>query len=445
MPRFYKITSLIFIIIIIGLSAVLKISFSGHIMGGIKVNGMDVGGLTLPEAEEKLLPLAERLRMRTLYFTFENKRWSIDPDLLGLKADLAGTLKDAYGIGRNGKLTGRLQETYLSLTRGRKLTMRINLDDQKLVRVLNTLSREIHVSPQGTQLEIAGNKVKIIQKGIEGKELLLKETKDRVKSVLAKGDNNIELAVIKVKPGLTEEMLAQFKPIDVIASFNTGFNPLEDERNRNIEIAANSLTGYVIRPGETFSFNQVVGPRSEEEGYKKAMVIINNRFVPDWGGGVCQVSTTLYNTALLADMEIVERREHSRPVKYVPPGRGSTVAYGLIDLRLRNQLKKPVIIWTKTERDNLTVYFLGAKDSGKEVIIESTGYMEIIPRIVTKESNNIPWGQEVVEEKGSGGYRVTTWRIVKQDGKTVRREMIAKDKVEALDRVVVTGTGETIP
>lgn len=205
------------------------------------------------------------------------------------------------------------------------------------------------------------------------------------------------------------------------------------------------MRGYIINPGDDLSFNQVVGPRSAEEGYKKAMVIINNKFVPDWGGGVCQVSTTLYNAALLADMEIVERKEHSRPVNYVPPGMGSTVAYGLIDLKIRNPMTKPVIIWTKLEKDNITIYFLGERISGKEVVVESVDYEEITPNVIIKQSNKMLGGQELVEESGAPGYQVITWRVVKQNGRVLRRELIAKDRVEAIDRVVMVGVKETDP
>lgn len=443
MLRFLKITAFIFTFSILGVFLFFQHFLSEHIVWGVKVNNTSVGGGTFGETEERLGVLAKRLENRTLYLTNENKRWSLEPSLIGVKANLTATVIKAFKIGKNGSFADRVREVYDSLNQGRKLTFEVNWDDRKLSRVLTTLSQEIHTSPQGTELELVGETVKTTQRSVEGRELLIKETKERIKSVLTKGGNEIEVAVMKKQPMLTDEMLMQFRRLDLIASFSTQFDYSQKDRNRNIKIAADSLKGYVIKPGETFSFNSVVGLRSEEEGYKKAMVIINNSFVPDWGGGVCQVSTTLYNTALLADMEIVERREHSRPVKYVLPGRGATVAYGLIDLRIRNPMAKPIIIWNKVGKDNLTIYFLGEKLSGKEVLIESVDYKEIVPNVITRQSNQMGAGQELVEEEGAGGYEVITLRVVSQDGKVLRRELIAKDRVEAIDRVVSVGVKET--
>lgn len=445
MPRFLKITAFVFTISIIGAILIFQHFFSEHIVWGVKVNDISLGGLTTGVAEKRLQILADRLENMPLYFTYENKRWSLEPGLAGVKVDLTGTLEKAYKIGRKGTFTDRIREFYGSLNQGREITLKVNWDDRKLDRVLSAMSNEIHVSPQSVGLEIAGDRVRKTSNSKEGRELMVKETKDRLKSVLSRGGNKIEVAVMKAQPALTDEVLEQIGLLNVTASFSTRFNPAEKERSRNIEIAANSLKGYVIKPGETFSFNSVVGPRSEEEGYKKAMVIVNGKFVPDWGGGVCQVSTTLYNAALLVDMSIIERREHSRPVKYIPPGRGSTVAYGLIDLKFRNPLPKPMIIWSKKENNNLTVYFLGEKVFGKEVLIESSDFTKLTPAVITRESDELPIGEELVEEEGANGYQVTTWRIVKQNGKTDRREMIGKDRVDAIDRSVVTGTKEIAP
>ncbi len=416
-----------------------------RIFWGIRVNGINIGGLTLDEATLKLKSAADLLEQRTIDVSYEKSQWTLNPKLIGVKADLQQTLKNAYDIGRKGNLAERIKELYISMIYGRNLTLMVKVDDRKLARVLNTLSREIHVSPRNAELKITGLKVKLLRDGIEGRELLIKETKSRLEAVLAKGGDKVSLAVLRVKPSLNEEIFNQIRTIGVVASFNTKFDPTEAERTKNIEIAAESIRGYVIEPGEVFSFNRAVGPRSEEEGYKKAMVIINNKFVPDWGGGVCQVSTTLYNAALLADMDIPERREHSRPVKYIGPGRGSTVAYGLIDLKIRNPMAKPVVIWTEGGDGNLTIYFLGEKVAGKEVVIESADYQEIIPNDIARQSNLMARGQELVEEEGSGGYQVTTWRVVKQNGKVLRRELIAKDRVEAIDRVVIVGVKETPP
>ncbi len=444
MARLAKITFLI-IILLISTGIIFQFALDERIPWGVRVNGVDLGELTRTEAEKKLRPLVDLLEQRTLYFYYENRHWSLDPELIGFKVDLDKTLEDAYAIGRKSNLIDSIKELYVSIFDGRNLTLKVHVDAGKLARVLNTLDQEVHVRPKSVELEIVDSRVTILRKSIEGRELQIKETQDQLNSILASGGNKITLVVKKIQPRLSNRILEQMRPLGLLSSFITNFKSAERERSKNIEIAAESIKGYVMQPGDIFSFNQVVGPRSEEDGYKKAMVIINNKFVPDWGGGVCQVSTTLYNAALLADMGILKRKEHSRPVKYIPPGQGSTVAFGLIDFQIRNPLPKPVIIWTKFEKENVIVYFLGKKDPGKEVIIESTDFKEITPAIITKESDQILKGKELVEEEGANGYQVTTWRIVKRNGKTIRRELLAKDRVEAIDRVIVIGIKEPSP
>lgn len=139
-----------------------------------------------------------------------------------------------------------------------------------------------------------------------------------------------------------------------IAQYSTYFDSRQVNRTENIRLAAKALDGKVLAPGERFSFNESVGERTAEAGYKEAMIIVGKEFVPGLGGGVCQVSSTLYNVVNLAGLEILERHAHSLEITYVPYGQDATVAYGVLDFRFKNSTDTFLLIRSFVEGDTLT-------------------------------------------------------------------------------------------
>lgn len=140
-----------------------------------------------------------------------------------------------------------------------------------------------------------------------------------------------------------------------IGSFTTYFNISEKSRTKNLKLAAQAINNYQIKPGEIFSFNKTVGPRVPEKGYEKAIIFVNKKKVEDYGGGVCQVSTTLYNAVLDAGLPVLERHPHSLPVPYVPLGKDATVNYGTMDFKFKNGGEKNLLIKATVEKNKLTV------------------------------------------------------------------------------------------
>ncbi|MGE5396948.1 MAG: VanW family protein, partial [Chitinophagales bacterium] len=132
-------------------------------------------------------------------------------------------------------------------------------------------------------------------------------------------------------------------------------------RNHNINLAMQAINNQVINPGENWSFNRAVGPRTAERGYKKAMIIVNKKFVPGLGGGVCQVASTLYNVILQAKFQVIERHPHSLPVKYVASGCDATVSYGAHDLKFSNNLPHQVVIKTSSLPGKILIAFYTRK------------------------------------------------------------------------------------
>ncbi|NMA15488.1 MAG: VanW family protein [Clostridia bacterium] len=159
-------------------------------------------------------------------------------------------------------------------------------------------------------------------------------------------------AYLMVKEKIMEE---QAKRPQKIGSFSTLFDLDYRSRAANIKLATEMIDGYKLNPGEEFSFNKVVGPRLPERGFQKAIVFVNKEKVEDYGGGVCQVSSTIYNAVLKAGLRIIERQPHSIPVDYVPKGKDATVSYGAIDFCFQNNTKDIISIRTFINKNILTV------------------------------------------------------------------------------------------
>jgi vancomycin resistance protein YoaR len=129
-----------------------------------------------------------------------------------------------------------------------------------------------------------------------------------------------------------------------LGSFDTGFNPKLKNRSHNIVRASDAINNQIIQPGELFSYNETVGPTSKKNGFKKGTIFIKGEKYEGYGGGVCQVSSTLYNAAVNAGMTIVERHDHSMPVDYVEQGNDAATSYGGIDFKFINEKPFPVVI-----------------------------------------------------------------------------------------------------
>ena len=162
------------------------------------------------------------------------------------------------------------------------------------------------------------------------------------------------------------------RPFQVgLASYRTSLADRTEAQRHNIRQAAMALDGVVIEPGETFSFNQVVGPRTPERGYREAPAFMERDLVKSIGGGICQVSSTVYNAVALSGLAIVERHPHSRRVASVPPGRDATVWYGMTDLTFRNEYPNPVRLAVKVENEALFVAVKAQSASGKKIVMRT--------------------------------------------------------------------------
>lgn len=244
----------------------------------------------------------------------------------------------------------------------------------------------------------------------------------------------------EAKGRITDEQLASIT--STLASFSTGLGGSSRNRVGNIRIACKAIDGTVLLPGETFSYNDVVGPRVPGAGYKEAPVIINGELSKGIAGGICQVSSTLYNAALMADMRIVTRRHHAFPVHYLPAGRDATVVDGAIDFKFRNAFEHPVAIDAKVVGNRVVFNFYGSPEDKRQVEIQSTGVTRTPATSRTVNDGKLAKGRRVVDKPAKSGKRVTISRVVKKDGEVLRKEVVSRDYYPAQSGVIRVGTRE---
>ena len=223
----------------------------------------------------------------------------------------------------------------------------------------------------------------------------------------------------------------------VIGQYVTGLRGRTPNQVHNVALAARTINGRWIKPGGTFSFNQTIGSWSSDSGYKLAPVSYDGELVPSWGGGVCQASTTLYNAALLAGLDVPQRHRHRWLPRYIAPGRDAAVAYSNIDLKLRNPHPWPVRIEGRVHGELIEFRIIGKARLKEQYAIRQRVEQVIQPTLVRQ-----PWREGLpvrrVRNPGKPGCRVLTYRVRLQDGRELSREFLSDDSYPAMNRLVLT-------
>lgn len=228
---------------------------------------------------------------------------------------------------------------------------------------------------------------------------------------------------------------------DLLASFSTRYDASIKNRSTNLEIAANKIDGTIILPGKEFSYNKIVGARTIEAGYKEAKIYSNGEVVDGIGGGICQISSTLYNTAVFANLDITERHNHQFITSYVPAGRDATVVYGSKDLKFANNRTYPIKITASVSSGIVKIEIYGIKEDNEYDVNFDIETISNIPyEIKYENSSSISSGEEEIKQLGANGVIVNTYKIVKKNNIVISKELISKDTYNSLDRIILKGT-----
>ncbi|MBQ7516750.1 MAG: VanW family protein [Schwartzia sp.] len=345
----------------------LSVAFLGLVLGfirqdltafGLKTGTYPLSGLTREEAAAQFgKRAAETFRGPAVIASYGEQTFEAGAAEVGLSADIEAATDAAYRVGREPNLAARALSIARSALRGGDIPLTARLDEKKLETWLAGLAAKIDTAPKDAQLLWSGTRAQVTP-GVTGRKLDTASLAKTLAPALLAFDlpQRLTLTVAEEPPKVTD---SELRPIDSeLASYTTYYDP-SSSRGQNIEIATATLDGLVVRSGEEVSFNTVVGGRVAGAGYQTAPVIVNGKVEQDIGGGVCQVSSTLYNAILLANLTPTQRTSHFFPSGYVPAGLDATVADGQIDFCFRNTLPHAVYILASAGGGTLTFTVLG--------------------------------------------------------------------------------------
>ena len=365
--------------------------------------------------------------------------WSLPMDQVGLRLNYEEEVERAMSFGRTGSLWQQFLERR-EAHRSVHLKPEIHLDANLLEKTVTAAAETIILPPRDAGLIINDNDTVEISPGREGRLVDINHLQQElIKSLLTDSRSPIPLKLVVAPPVRSTEEVSAMGINRLLAMYSTQFDPNKVNRAYNVSVAAAALDGLTVAPREVMSFNEVVGPRSTEAGYKTAPIIVNNELVDGLGGGVCQVSTTLYNAVLLANLEVVERTNHSMPITYVPIGRDATVVFDAIDFKFRNNTDYWLYIQSHVKGGTLVIKIFGNEQFKKDVVIRSWIEETYNPDTLVENDYSIRMGDRLIKQKGAQGYRVSAERVVMEKGQVVKVEKLPTSVYKARNQIISQG------
>lgn len=395
--------------------------YRNRIYPGVRIQGLDVGGLTIEDAAVK----ADRFFAPTddIKVAFEDRRWPIALKDIGARIKSLRSAKQAFMVGRRHGLTADLGERYHAWSSGVTLPVEWAINRAKTTGELMKMAKVIDQPPQDAQLLISLKTVSI-QPHRDGRRLLYKESVKRIETRLSRETTEIPLAVKVEVPAKTTESIKKLKVEKLIGEFSTSLASGASGRRHNIQLAMDKLDGTYIPPGTVFSFNNTVGPRTRKAGFTDAPVIERGQLVQGIGGGICQVATTLYNAAMISGLPITSRSVHSNFISHYPAGRDATVVDGAIDFKFRNDTDGTLVIKTQVT-SNATIFRIYGPNTGRVNWFSEPEVLGITSFSSKTETDSaLPVGAKIRDQVGVDGRTVKVRRKVTVNGKVLIDETI---------------------
>ncbi len=414
---------------------------------GITIDGMDVSGYSKAEA----LALLEKQYYKepeatVLNLTYpmagdaEPVEWEIAYGDIAAGYDMEGAVNAAYGLGRDGTEKENLAAAKKLLQGNVDIAVSYVFDEDLLEEKLAEVALEFDCEAEDSSIAVQNGAV-VVQAEKDGLKMNMEQTMQAASSVLQTKESGTAVIVAEVtKPAVTA---AEFEGItDLIGTYYTTFNNSDKNRNTNLEVGCDYINGTVLRPGEVFSANAELGSQTADGGYKMAGIYNNGKVEQGMAGGVCQVTTTLYNAAILAELEVVERHSHSMTVGYVPLGRDAAIAGTYKDLKFKNNTEYPILIEAYARNGRLVMNLFGHEvhGEGRKVAFD-TVYESTIPKPEEKitEDPERPVGQREITHEGRTGSKVSVYKTVTENGQS-QREWFSASTYRAVADEVTVGT-----
>ena len=408
-------------------------TYANYIYAGVMVNGVDFGGKNKEDVIKYFAKKNAVIQKTTFILESPETTATISAKQIGLGYDENLLAQQAYSIGRSPDTLSNISlilQAYLDSVR---LPAAYQYSESKLDALLSPLRQEIDIKPTDALFTFKNNRVVAFRLSTDGKTVDIPKLK---KDILSKMDEvalsnspqaiKIKVPVTTLKPSVTTDEANHLGIKELIGEGTSLFYHSIENRVYNLTLAASRLNGVLIPPGQVFSFTKTLGDVSSFTGYKQAYVIENGKTVLGDGGGVCQVSTTLFRAALNAGLPIIERNPHAYRVGYYeedsPPGIDAAIYSPTVDLKFKNDTKNYILIqsYADLNESSLTFDLYGTKDNREVSVTKPIITSESpAPPPLYQDDPTLPKGQVKQVDFAAAGAKVYFTRTVKKDGKVI--------------------------
>lgn len=473
------------------------------IVKGVKIGNVDISDLSMEEATNKVNTYYKEKTLSDINVEYEEMQEIINIEQLNPSIDIDKIVKEAMLIGKSGNIIKDNYQILFTLVFKNNLKYDVKLDEKEINKKIEELNSKLPGALQKTNYYIEDENLIIIKgkKGIEiNKEEFIKKINETIKkeekrfeipvenSVPEEIDiekiykeiykeaknayieenptqvhaqvNGVDFAisleqakqiiseekeeyVIPLKitiPEITLDDLSKEAFPQILGTFTTTYSASNENRETNLKLSSEKINGTIIMPGEIFSYNKIVGERTIAKGYKEAAVYSGGKVINGIGGGICQLSSTLYNAVVYANLEIVSRSNHMFLTSYVTAGRDATVSWGTLDFSFKNTRKYPIKVVSIVKNGLVTVEIQGLKEEKEyEVVIENK-VTEVIPyQVKYVKDDKLEEGETQIVQYGANGAKSITYKVLKYNGNVVSREILSTDTYSALERIIKIG------
>ena len=475
------------------------------IMKGITIGKIDVSNLTKEEAKQTLEEIYLAKSKNEIYLKYGENETAITYEALEVEYQIEEAVNKAYEIGRQGNIFKDNLEILKTWIKGKEIDLAVTLDTEMVGQIAQNINNSLEGAVIQPSYYIENEKLIITSgktgNQVDEKELLkqiyiILEEKNEIsqsieiptiivepqeidiekiheevykqvqdayytqnpftiypesegidfdvenaKTILAEVKEEYEIPLVITKPAKTVKEIGTEAFPDKLGSCSTNYNAGNKNRTTNLILAAQKINGTVLLPGEEFSYNKIVGERTISAGFKEAAVYSNGQVVDGLGGGICQISSTLYDAVIYANLSVTERRNHQFVTSYLPAGKDATVVWGSQDFKFVNTRKYPIRIEATVNGGVATITIWGLKEEVEyDITIETKKIATIAYTTQYIQDPSLPIGKEVVQQAGSNGRKVEAYKVVKLNGKVVSTTLLSKDTYNAMKRIVRVGT-----
>ncbi|MBQ7867247.1 MAG: VanW family protein [Clostridia bacterium] len=418
---------------------------------GVFIDGIHVGDLTVDEAREILSAAGTDIpNAFSVTVAIGNKTWKVDPTNVPAARDLGNVLEKAYAIGRTNTTAiqttmqtpfrQRTNEAVALRTEGVNLTTTASYDHDAVRAVVAEIAAYVTREPINAEIMSFDYNTRTFgftesQPGVTLDQELLYQ---KLTAALDRWEKGVTVTVdpVVIQPDVTtQEMMNNFTLISAYTTETTR----DSNRNTNIDLACQAINGTALMPGETFSFNETTGQRTTAKGYKSAGAIAAGQSIEEVGGGICQVSSTLFNAVARANLEIVSRSPHAWPSTYVNIGEDATVNWPNLDFKFKNNTNSPVFVITYYKDRQMSAEIWGLSlGKGVTIDLESVITRTMEPPMDVKYVYNpeLAYGASETTVKARTGYVVDTYKIWYKDGVETSREVMHTSTYKTYQQVV---------